>query len=143
MTIRKIHGVTVDADTVDGNDSAALLLPSAFAKLETRDLSAGAGDVAYTGYGFTPRGLIMGWRNAADEVGSLGVAGSDGAGVCVYYDYENSKMLTSDFLFHYQSTSSKYTQAIVKTYDADGFTLTWTKTGTPARTISMIVFAVK
>lgn len=99
----------------------------------TRDMDAVSGDVSYTGVGFTP-GLVFftaavqttsisfGFGDATTSTFSRGwnagggsILFTGGSGACVHL-YESS-ILGQD--------------AVVKSLDSDGFTLTWSKSGSP------------
>jgi len=141
MTIRKVHGVTVDADTVDGNDSAAMLGVGAFVKDETRASDAESGDVAYTGYGFQPVSLII-IGNTGTSI-SLGRSNASLAEICVTINADGSSIVSSAYVTRSDPGATNHQDAVLKTYDADGFTLTWTKNGVAHGTFAFTVFAFK
>lgn len=105
----------------------------------TRDLTAASGDVSYTGIGFVPTAIICITAHSGQGV-SIGVADSAIAEVSVARDYDGNfkgpNILGGTICF-VQISSGNYQQAVVKTYDADGFTLTWAKTGSPTGTLSL------
>lgn len=104
----------------------------------TRDMTAASGDVAYTGVGFLPRGIILiGGRITSGSIAPVDQNGDSqtfqiyDAGASVNADIVSGSAvwITSD--------ASGYTNrqsAAIKTLDADGFTLTWTKYGSPTGT---------
>ena len=115
-------------------------------KYESRSSQAASGAVSYTGYGFTPSALII---IAADTSSPSALAFGFATGTAAFGSiYQNGvagryDFTTSDFLTMYYS-SGNYQQADLTSFDADGFTLTWTKTGTPpATTTGMIVLAFR
>lgn len=114
-------------------------------KNETRDMTAGSGDVAYTGYGFTPKGLVIFAMNAAglSDIGSYGFGDGSLAEMCIHISSAGSVYIlsTTTLIYLWQSAGNEQT-AVLKTLDADGFTLTWTKTGSPTSTLSFLVFAI-
>ena len=116
------------------------LIPNLKAKLETRARNAASGDVAYTGYGFTPTGLII---IAVD--GSNGSIGSSEPALAEQCLYEVGGVMSIETKIVYiDEGDAKRQHAVVKTYDADGFTLTWTRVGvTTAGTINLHVFAFR
>ena len=96
----------------------------------TRDGTAASGDVSYTGAGFIPSSLLAHAHVDNTTYRSDGLA--DASKTCystfqsaanVYYD--NASLIV------YSNQSAWGQTAIVKSYDADGFTLTWTKAGSP------------
>lgn len=100
----------------------------------TRDLSTATGSVAYTGAGFKPTAIIIiSGGNGATDYTSVGLADSSlsagstshfGAGV----SYASSSIVTV-------GVSGTNQQATVASFDSDGFTLSWTKNGSPTGTV--------
>lgn len=109
-------------------------------KTETRDLAAAAGNVAYTGYGFTPQALII-FANIAAS-GSIGCSDSALAVIGIHIKF-SSYGAAGAFIILLETASGKFSTAIVASYDPDGFTLTWTKTSTPTGVANLTVFALK
>jgi hypothetical protein len=114
--------------------SGALLtnLPSAlraYAGSLTRDFALSSGNVAYTGVGFTPKAIIAltqgGTLNAC--WGLVGSAGGNGVG----FEFQAGGALVDADFIYLQDGSSNGQSAVLASYDADGFTLTWTKFGSP------------
>ena len=109
----------------------------------TRVLDAVSGDVAYAGVGFQPTSIIgfavlygtcVGNLSLCDSilVEKVVVHGLDGdTGKSHRYD---------DKIFSITSGAGVGQSAIVKQFDADGFTLTWTKLGAPASTNVYLIF---
>ncbi|MCK9461455.1 MAG: hypothetical protein M0R80_17635 [Proteobacteria bacterium] len=106
-----------------------------FTKIITATRDAGAAgaptDVSYTGVGFIPSSIkCIGVRDGT-LYRSNGFSDSAKANHCTYQSaanvYYDIAALTS-----YSDQASWAQSAVVKSYDADGFTLTWTKAGTPA-----------
>jgi len=99
----------------------------------TRDMEAVTADVAYTGVGFTPEFMIFfasgssipvtltaGFDNGTTQISSYiqGNVANSGASGAV------SILLAT-------TIGTAQQEGVVKTFGADGFTLTWTKTGSP------------
>jgi len=101
-------------------------------KSETRARDAASGDVAYTGYGFQPKALIVlgGYSN------SMGLGGVDLNEFCHYLAADSviPRSSAADIIYFSQEAGVKEQHALLKTLDADGFTLTWTKVGSPTST---------
>lgn len=103
----------------------------------TRDGTAASGDVSYTGVGFTPTSLqcimiVNGTKYNSNGFSdsSKNSIGRAQTGDNLYYDKQQICAYTD------QNNWGQY--ATVKSYDADGFTLTWTKLGTvPAGTMAL------
>jgi hypothetical protein len=100
----------------------------------TRDMTAASGAVAYTGVGFKPRAILFLGSISGTTLGSEGFSDSSGAGkaiaswgaamirgaggaICILLPGDTS-LLSSQ-------------SAVIASLDADGFTLTWTKSSTP------------
>lgn len=97
-------------------------------KNESRLMNAVAGDVSYTGYGFKPRALyVFGLYVGSSTLRCFGSASvSDMTGKCIHTDYL-SNANQSNAMFKFQTGIDEFQFAVVKSFDNDGFTLTWTK----------------
>jgi hypothetical protein len=100
----------------------------------TRDMTLGGGDVAYTGAGFKPRSMIIlaGYMASlyisfGDIIASMFASGVRGTNLA-------SVTTSTGILFRLieDAAVTKSQDAVLKSMDADGCTLTWTKTGSPA-----------
>ena len=110
----------------------------------TRDMTAGGGDVAYTGVGFAPlcvlffstETTLLCW--GADTVTNSYMISQQAVGGAYYLNSGASiRILTSGAPLTGQG-------AKIKTMDSDGFTLTWSKYGAPgAGTMSVFYVAMK
>ena len=110
-------------------------------KAETRAANAASGDVSYTGYGFQPSGLII---FAYLSTSYFSIGSSDPVKACTNFHLTATTTFAVDHTrIIYAGTGTNYQFAVVTTYDADGFTLTWTYGGTLAGTIYLFVFAFK
>lgn len=102
----------------------------------TRDMTAATGNVSYTGIGFQPTSLRLLACIVGGLIGSDGFADSARTAYCVGR-YGTSGLQTSQVALAYvdvDAANNKQT-CVVASYDADGFTLTWTKTGSPTGTL--------
>ena len=93
----------------------------------TRQMSAASEDVAYTGVGFKPS--MVDFQGVRGNV-SLSSGVSDGT---VHYcaTHYGAVFSYNTYAVELFEDESNYQAAIIKTLDADGFTLTWTKAGSP------------
>lgn len=112
-------------------------------KTTTFDLSTASGDVSYTGIGFVPSVILC---LVADESGvnsflSNGFAQNTTA-YCNAQGYDGGGRWGVG-LISLKIASGAYQDAIVKSLNADGFTLTWTKTGSPTGTARLIFLCFK
>ena len=108
----------------------------------TRDVGTASGTQAITGLGFTPTHIyfIMA-HGPTNAIGSWGM--SDGTN-------ENARHIgglgwgldTTDSIHVDQGSGNSY-EGDVSSFDSDGFTINWTKTGATSGTITVLFFAVK
>jgi len=99
----------------------------------TRDMTASAGDVTYTGYGFTPKLIIVfgSFDGSASDAFTFGIY--DGTTDKSMSQDEGGDFSFSDDLLVAWDTYPSANQAVsVTTFNSDGFVLTWTKAGVPA-----------
>lgn len=102
----------------------------------TRDMTAASGDVAYTGVGFTPSAIFVVGSINGTFTFTTGFVDSSKQGANIDYYGNNQADNGTEFLKAYTSASTVQS-AIVKSFDSDGFTLTWTKTSTPTGTLKL------
>jgi len=143
-TIGHIFSVAAGGTTPEWRAETAL---SSKLLSHTRDMTAASGDVAYTGYGFQPSSLIVlaglatGATGASIGFGDVNLSEMSitYVGVAAAFTTDTAKLINLE-----ESTGSKEQYAVLKTLDADGFTLTWTKVGTTtAGTATLIVLALR
>ena len=113
-------------------------VPNIKYKAETRAMNAASGNVAYTGYGFTPTALIIFAKEDGVSEGSIG--GCDAAGEAVSV-WGVPAANISELVVQVSDGAGNIQLAAWNAYGADGFTLTWTKIGNPVNTCKMTVFA--
>ena len=118
---------------------------SAFASITfTRDMAAANGEVAHTGVGFKPRQVVFFSSVADKSTGSWGVSDGtiskatfqDNSGVMRKTEVKSIVLLTV-------AEHSYSQQAYLRVLGADGFTLTWSKTGSPTGTATIIALCLK
>lgn len=112
----------------------------------THDMSV-TGNVATTGVGFKPKALIViATIHAAQNCFSVGFA-TDTSEACVALMNRTTPVWTANanvFLYIDRGSSSgTAANAVVASIDADGFTLTWSKEGTPVETITFYVLPIR
>jgi hypothetical protein len=106
----------------------------------TRARDAAGGNVDYHGIPFQPRCLIA-WQTTTTGIGSTGQVTDVGTDLGVVFISGANYMRTN---LIQNSTNVDNTEQVAKlaAYLADGFTLTWTKTGSPsAATMNITVLA--
>ena len=111
----------------------------------TRALNATSGDVAYTGIGFKPTALMINATldNSNNKDFSIGF-GDSGLAVNNTAQEWNSLWATNPggaAIVYIDTDGSNKQVAILKSLDTDGFTLTWTKMGNQAGTISLLTMS--
>jgi hypothetical protein len=135
-------GVTIDGLLIkDGAISGIGALSSKIISF-TRDMTAAGEDVAYTGVGFRPTALIAISAITASFPFCVGMADSAKA-TSTIQNYEADVMNRDTGLIRIATAGSVEQLAVVKSYDADGFTLTWTKSRAPTGTASITVICFK
>jgi hypothetical protein len=103
----------------------------------TRVLNTASGDVSYTGYGFRPTELEFTASITGGTVWCDGYASFESGSqmICRNFTaagaFDNSGTTCIKII---GPTGADIQSAILKSMDADGFTLTWTKAGTPPGT---------
>jgi hypothetical protein len=140
-----VVNATPTANNIPVLDANALLPSSLLlkskVKLSTYNLATASGDVAYTGIGFTPTSMIC-FANVDGSAGGFSIGVVDSAKL------NNQILRNNNTLFYINGGGVAFigidpgtgntSFAIVKSYDADGFTLTWTRGGTNTGTANLI-----
>ncbi len=108
----------------------------------TRDMTAATGDVAYTGAGFKPFLIIAFSTVESTTAMSIGFATATVQGNIADYSLAstgaNSWAPGGELCALFTTGSGVRQLGSLKTMDADGFTLTWTKTGSPTGIANLI-----
>lgn len=103
----------------------------------TRDMTAASGSVAYTGVGFTPK-IIMafGCQTSGLNVSEIhwGMCSSSSANFGMSTQNTGDGVGSTAKFIYIQESAGLDQSAVLASFDVDGFTLTWTKTGTPTGT---------
>lgn len=103
----------------------------------TRDMTSATGDVAYTGVGFKPAGIVALAAINSTMQFAYGIAD---AGLTTGNSYNASAStnvgVDGSFLTLWGSASGAQTGTL-KSLDSDGFTMTWTKYLTPTGTVAI------
>lgn len=96
----------------------------------TRTLGTGTVDVAYTGLGFTPSAIQFVCGIDDTTVSSIGNTDQEGHNKSKATLDTGANYSSSDKAIYLQTSSGNVQMAVLKSYDLDGFTLTYTSTGT-------------
>jgi hypothetical protein len=108
----------------------------------TRDTSLASGTQAITGVGFQPKVIIFfGGEGSTDE---MSWGWSDGTSHTAWAsDGANYGPRTGAAIADLQNSSIDMYEGSVQSMDADGFTISWTKTGSPTGTININYLALR
>jgi len=135
------------AEVTTGTEDAKFVTPKAIgdagvntrllSKVVTfdRDMTTASGDVSYTGVGFQPTAVIAFSAISSTYTRSFGIIDSGKSGLVILERTEGSMYISDNRLIQAHTAFGDYQYARVKSYDADGFTLTWTKGGSPTGTL--------
>jgi hypothetical protein len=108
----------------------------------TRNLADASGDVGYTGVGFKPR-CIIAFGHVNNNALSIGVGDVNVSDSSVNENYLGQQVVNLYRLIELYNASGAGQDANLKSLDGDGFTLTWTKTGSPTGTANLIFLCLK
>ena len=108
----------------------------------TREFSAPSGDVSYTGVGFKPSFIIAlaGVQNNTEGMFSIGF-GMLGAHGSMSQDAQSHRLMGTSNLVDFTGTPPDGQYGAIISMDDDGFTLRWTKLGSPSGTITVVYLA--
>lgn len=109
----------------------------------TRDLAGASASVSYTGVGFQPTSIAFVWAvSGADDATGEGFVDSSRGAIARYKeDATVYKIWTNAIVAYTAASTGQY--ASVASFDADGFTLAWTKEGSPTGTLSVSAICYK
>lgn len=138
-----VHGATV-AQLTTYLQTGTGLVSSKFIRGITRDAAATNGDVSYTNFGFKPTALIIRALVNGTQNASWGNSDSAKNQGCLYNYLGTSWSNDASYIIILYTSAGNVAVALLKSYDSDGFTLTWTKlAGVPTGTITFEVLALK
>lgn len=112
----------------------------------TRDMTVASGNVAYTGVGFKPKAIIFIAGDPTTAANNASVGFDDGATPASLANLNvvgAGQFFTPAFSVYLLQAGSTLQTAVVLSFDADGFTLTWTKTGSPTGTMTVRYLALR
>lgn len=101
-------------------------------------MTASSGNVSYTGVGFTPTSILC--LSAIHTTFAFSVSMSDSAkttGNITAQSASAMRVYDQYLCLLYGATDADFQGGVISTYDADGFTITWTKAGSPTGTGSL------
>ena len=100
----------------------------------TRDTSLASGTQAITGVGFRPSSALFFMAQDVSQEMSVGFSDTSRTGQVVLARTSNFVTAANIAIFAEQTTTDHY-YGSVSSWDADGCTITWTRTGVPTGTI--------
>lgn len=108
-----------------------------------RDTATASGDVSYTGVGFKPTALVV-LANIAGKTNNHAIGMVDSALTegSIIQDAAGA-FYSLPYLLKVESSGGNGQYCVVKSFDDDGFTLTWTKVGSPTGTIDVKVLCFR
>lgn len=112
----------------------------------TRDMTTASGTQAVTGVGFQPTLVLFFYAVSGNAAWGIGYdSGSSPKTVADAHNSSANTMATSNNSIRAIMGSAGVTEytGIISSMDADGFTITWTKTGSPTGTLSIFYIAFK
>ena len=105
----------------------------------TRDIAGANGNVAYTGAGFKPSAIIFIGAVSNTKYGSVGFTSSVSSGMLFSYAGTGNWGIGTGNCISFHSGSGGESAAL-SSLDADGFTLTWAKTGDALTGTATIIY---
>ncbi len=111
-----------------------------------RNMATASGDVEYTGFNFKPNGIL--WVSCIDgapSTFSIGISIGTYSRVILQAitTAPTTVIVIGASAIHIQTSTGNAQSAVVKSCDADGVTLTWTKYGSPTAIIQTIGLAFR
>lgn len=110
----------------------------------TRDSSIASGNQSITGVGFKPFALLIN-SGASGSIPAASWGASDGTAandVCQVQLSGGNMAYTAGVLVYYEESGISLYTGSISSFDADGFTITWTKFGSPVGLIGMTYVAM-
>jgi hypothetical protein len=122
--------------------------PATFFKVGffTRDTTIASGTQGVTGVGFEPKVVIF-LSLEPDEVGEFSIGFDDlSTHHCIFDDYNETANTWNDSFtdsIFVQESNLDRLEGEISSMDSDGFTVTWTKAGTPTGTANIHYLAIR
>jgi hypothetical protein len=112
----------------------------------TRAMDTASGDVATTGLGFKPTSIEFWVAVDSTNERSFGCSGLTNGGYlnrCMTTDGTGANTSSADCIRIIRSSAGNEQKAVLASFDNDGFTLTWTKVGTPPANTMVINYIAR
>lgn len=105
----------------------------------TREMDAATGDVAYTGVGFKPNAMVCLGIVTGTTLASISIC--QGVAACAIGQYSaGGAWIAAPYVFYLIEGAGKDQSCTIKTLDAGGATLAWTRTGATASATANLYF---
>lgn len=150
VTASKVSGIALTALTSIPSAAGAIPTANLTNALQvkvgafSRDISTATGTQAVTGVGFQPKAVIVIANTNTTAKTSIGF--TDGTSQGVIHDYQEESAdgwgVSSSYTIFVVHGSGVYYSGSITTLGADGFTVSWTKTGSPTGTLSCNYLAI-
>jgi hypothetical protein len=111
-----------------------------------RDVSLAGSNQAVTGLGFKPKAVILLANIAATARASIGFTHDPSVANSIYNNHgQTADTWNTDTgnLVHLKQSGTDFATAFLASLDSDGFTVTWTKTGSPTGTATVSYLAFR
>mgnify|MGYP001605975322 CR=1 FL=1 len=110
----------------------------------TRDVSVASGTQAVTGVGFQPTAIICFASISTTTAASWGMSdGPTNGCILDFFQTTADTYAPNTVLIELLVTSANFYIGSISTFDSDGFTISWTKTGTPTGTATIKYLALR
>lgn len=101
----------------------------------TRDATLANSSVAYTGVGFQPTAVLTFSADSSTNIGYNGFSDSSLGQASLVFT--TSPAISGTTVIAWGASSAAYVTGQITSYDADGFTVSWVKTGAPGGTFTV------
>lgn len=109
----------------------------------SRDTSLATGTQAVTGVGFKPRAIIFLAVQGSTKEMSVGFSDGSSHGALYQTSTAGTFSAASSAIVDDQTSGSDSYLGTVASFDADGFTISWTRTGAPTGTLTIYYLALR
>lgn len=130
---------TTDTQTLDNKTLTGQRVAGTF----TRDLSLASGTQAVTGVGFTPQSARFIFAVNTDVRHGMGFSVGTAHRCITVTTGPVAGVTASNSIYVTDASGSNYVVGYVSSWDASGFTITWTKVGSPTGTLTIYFEANK
>lgn len=109
-----------------------------------RVLNAAEGNISITGVGFRPTTLVAIAEVVNSDKVCMGIAGNLAVSQGIYQKEDTNVWRDQPYLLNfYEDDAANLSRGRVFSYDADGFTLVWSKTGNPIGTATILILCFR